>query len=46
MSGYLETVRLALEVGQPNCLRLVSVSYELFIWYADSCKKIGTNKGD
>ncbi len=25
-----------------SCPRLVSVSYELFIWYYDSCKKIGT----
>ncbi len=25
-----------------SCPRLASVSYELFIWYYDSCKKIGT----
>ena len=25
-----------------SCLRLVFVSYELSIWYTDSCKKIGT----
>ncbi len=44
MSGCLKSPGLALEVGQPNCLRLVSVSYELSIWYADSCKKIGTTR--